>query len=76
MKKEQFNRNTIAMVYEFDGTLSPQLTQKYTVLPKLVIKGWLALNRYGDGYNFNPITQCLFDMQKRHKEILKMFQVI
>jgi len=30
-----FNRNTIAMVYDFDGTLSPQPMQEYTVLPKL-----------------------------------------
>ncbi|MDZ7737161.1 MAG: HAD family hydrolase [Gammaproteobacteria bacterium] len=30
-----FRRNTIAMVYDFDGTLSPQPMQEYTVLPKL-----------------------------------------
>ncbi len=30
-----FNRNTIAIVYDFDGTLSPQPMQEYTVLPKL-----------------------------------------
>lgn len=28
-------RNTIAIVYDFDGTLSPQPMQEYTVLPKL-----------------------------------------
>lgn len=30
-----FHRNTIAMVYDFDGTLSPQPMQEYTVLPKI-----------------------------------------
>lgn len=30
-----FSRNIIAIVYDFDGTLSPQPMQEYTVLPKL-----------------------------------------
>lgn len=30
-----FHRNTIAIVYDFDGTLSPQPMQEYTVLPKI-----------------------------------------
>ncbi|KXW55670.1 haloacid dehalogenase-like hydrolase [Ferrovum sp. PN-J185] len=33
-----FTHNTIAMVYDFDGTLCPQPMQEYTVLPKLGIK--------------------------------------
>lgn len=33
-----FNRNTIAIVYDFDGTLSPQPMQEYTVLPKLGVE--------------------------------------
>lgn len=32
-----FNRNTIALVYDFDGTLSPQAMQHYGVLPSLGI---------------------------------------
>ena len=30
-----FSQNTIAIVYDFDGTLCPQPMQEYTVLPKI-----------------------------------------
>lgn len=35
--KRYFKQNIIAIVYDFDGTLSPQPMQEYTVLPKLDI---------------------------------------
>lgn len=38
MAKKTFTQNTIAMVYDFDGTLSPQPMQEYTVLPKFGIE--------------------------------------
>ncbi|MFP6681458.1 MAG: HAD family hydrolase [Gammaproteobacteria bacterium] len=42
-----FIRNTLAMVYDFDGTLTPQPMQEYTVLPELGITGdefWSEVN--------------------------------
>ncbi|MFI5093520.1 MAG: HAD family hydrolase [Candidatus Acidiferrales bacterium] len=34
-KRRRFRHDTIAMIYDFDGTLTPQPMQEYTVLPKL-----------------------------------------
>jgi phosphoserine phosphatase len=44
----RFFQNTIALVYDFDGTLSPQPMQEYTVLPKIGVKPadfWAKVNR-------------------------------
>jgi hypothetical protein len=45
---QSFFQNTIALVYDFDGTLSPQPMQEYTVLPKIGVKPaefWAKVNR-------------------------------
>jgi hypothetical protein len=45
---KSFFQNTIALVYDFDGTLSPQPMQEYTVLPKIGIEPaefWARVNR-------------------------------
>ena len=45
---KSFFQNTIALVYDFDGTLSPQPMQEYTVLPKIGVEPrqfWERVNR-------------------------------
>jgi len=37
-KQEKFKHNVIALVYDFDGTLTPQPMQEYTVLPQIGLK--------------------------------------
>ena len=46
--RKSFFQNTIALVYDFDGTLSPQPMQEYTVLPKIGMEPtefWAKVNR-------------------------------
>lgn len=46
--RQDFNRHTIAIVYDFDGTLSPQPMQEYTVLPKIGVPAkqfWQTVER-------------------------------
>lgn len=37
-KQNRFTKNVIAVIYDFDGTLSPRPMQEYTVLPKIGVK--------------------------------------
>jgi len=37
-ERDKFRHNVIAIVYDFDGTLTPQPMQEYTVLPEIGIK--------------------------------------
>lgn len=47
-ERRRFRHNTIAVIYDFDGTLTPQPMQEYTVLPKLGVspkKFWATVKR-------------------------------
>lgn len=47
-EQNRFIQNTIAIIYDFDGTLSPQPMQEYTVLPKINVKPkrfWQQVNQ-------------------------------
>ncbi|MBX7137536.1 MAG: haloacid dehalogenase-like hydrolase [Oligoflexia bacterium] len=51
MPKERFLQNSIALIYDFDNTLTPLAMQEYTVLPELGITGdsfWKEVNREAD----------------------------
>ncbi|MBC2733290.1 MAG: haloacid dehalogenase-like hydrolase [Desulfobacteraceae bacterium] len=52
--RKLFKQHTIAMVYDFDGTLSPQPMQEYTVLPELGVSPqafWDECQREAKKYN-------------------------
>lgn len=55
---QPFNQNRIAIVYDFDGTLSPQPMQEYTVLPKLgVVPGefWAKVDEEAKATEAEPM---------------------
>jgi len=52
--RKRFKQNTIAIVYDFDGTLSPQPMQEYTVLPEIGVSPqafWEECQREAKKYN-------------------------
>jgi 2-hydroxy-3-keto-5-methylthiopentenyl-1-phosphate phosphatase len=52
--RKVFKQNTIALVYDFDGTLSPQPMQEYTVLPEIGVSPqafWDECQREAKKYN-------------------------
>ena len=55
-----FRHNIIAIIYDFDGTLTPQPMQEYTILPQLGIKDgqkfWQRVNKEAKRTNGEAIV--------------------
>ncbi|MHC4109660.1 MAG: HAD family hydrolase [Planctomycetota bacterium] len=73
-KKEKFIHNVIAIVYDFDGTLTPQPMQEYTVLPKIGIKKgkkfWKAVEKEAiktGGEEIVTYMRLMIEMSKRKR---------
>ena len=71
--KQRFFQNTIAIVYDFDGTLSPQPMQEYTVLPKIGIEPkefWRRVNEEARSTESDPMLvymRHIVEMLEREK---------
>jgi phosphoserine phosphatase len=64
-KAKRFFQSTIAIVYDFDGTLSPQPMQEYTVLPKIGIEPhefWRRVNEEAQATQSDPMLTYMRHM--------------
>ncbi len=69
--KPGFDKKTIALVYDFDGTLSPKPMQEYTVLPKLNVDPkafWAESNRIAQEQGADSLITYMHLMYKKAKE--------
>jgi len=66
-----FKHNIIAVVYDFDGTLTPQPMQEYTVLPEIGIKDgnkfWKEVNKESKRTNGEGIVTYMRLMLEKSK---------
>jgi phosphoserine phosphatase len=66
-----FDKKTIALVYDFDGTLSPKPMQEYTFLPKIGEDPkafWAESNRIAREQEADPLITYMHLMYKKAKE--------
>ena len=71
-KKPPYTKKTIALVYDFDGTLSPKPMQEYSFLPKLGIKAedfWAECTRVARAENADPLITYMHLMYKKAKAL-------
>ncbi len=66
-----FRHNVVAIVYDFDGTLTPQPMQEYTILPQIGIhqgsQFWNEVNRQAAQYNGEDIATYMRLMIEKSK---------
>ncbi|HYD14765.1 MAG TPA: HAD family hydrolase [Hyphomicrobium sp.] len=66
-----FDKKTIALVYDFDGTLSPRPMQEYSFLPQLGIEPaafWAECGRVAREQGADPLITYMHLMYKKAKE--------
>ena len=66
-----FTKKTIALVYDFDGTLSPKPMQEYSFLPKLGIKAedfWAECTALARQERADPLITYMHLMYKKAKD--------
>ncbi|MGE8942286.1 HAD family hydrolase [Leptospira interrogans] len=68
--KAGFDKKTIALVYDFDGTLSPRPMQEYTFLPKIGEDAkafWAESNRIAQQHAADPLITYMHLMYQKAK---------
>ncbi|MGF1649732.1 MAG: HAD family hydrolase [Hyphomicrobiaceae bacterium] len=66
-----FGKKTIALVYDFDGTLSPRPMQEYAFLPKIGVEAsafWEESNRIAREQGADPLITYMHLMYRKAKE--------
>src|SRR5512145_1540747 len=67
----KFDRKTIALIYDFDGTLSPRPMQEYAFLPQIGIDArdfWAETNRIARAEGADPLITYMHLLYKKAKE--------
>jgi hypothetical protein len=65
-----FGKKTIALVYDFDGTLSPKPMQEYSLLPKIGVEPeafWAESNKIAREQQADPLITYMHLMYKKAK---------
>jgi hypothetical protein len=70
LEKAVYDKKTIALVYDFDGTLSPKPMQEYTFLPKIGADPktfWAESNKIAREQGADPLITYMHLMYKKAK---------
>lgn len=69
--KAAFDKKTIALIYDFDGTLSPKPMQEYAFLPQIGIDPrdfWAETNRVARAEGADPLITYMHLLYKKAKD--------
>jgi haloacid dehalogenase-like hydrolase len=71
VRAPKFDKKTIALVYDFDGTLSPKPMQEYAFLPKIATDPaafWAESNRLAREHAADPLITYMHLLYKKAKD--------